>query len=80
MHGRGNKRGRGSTRDRETRRGEKREEINADCYSRNPMRSHLPGTWPALVCARASQSPLTPFVEMAKDVPAARSLVSRTFL
>lgn len=33
------------------RRGGERAEINADCYSRNLMRSHLPGTWPALVCA-----------------------------
>jgi len=73
MHGRGNK-GEEVPLAAETRHGEEREEINADCYSRNLMRSHLPGTWPALVCARASQSPLTPFVEMAKDVPAAHSL------
>lgn len=33
------------------REGGKEGEINADCYSRNLMRSHLPGTWPALVCA-----------------------------
>jgi len=58
------------------RRGEgegRRGEINADCYSRNLMRSHLPGTWPALVCACVpSQSPRALFVEMAEDVPATR--------
>lgn len=55
MHDRGNK-GEEAPLAAETHRGGEREEINADCYSRNLMRSHLPGTWPALVCASLAVS------------------------
>lgn len=50
-----------------------REEINADCYSRNLMRSHLPGTWPALLCVREREKERGG--EREKESPRVRSLL-----
>lgn len=75
MHGRRNK-GEDVPLAAETRREGEREEINADYYSRNLMRSHLPGTWPWRLYAREPRSLfLLPLSKWPRIFRAARSLV-----